>query len=282
MLGLHFLPLLLLLPQVHQQAHDSRANLAHARGNLGGEGLRRGLDQRHQPEDANLLVVLPPVVLALVSTFSGSIAQHAEPGLQRGSQGAVLDQYIQGQRRVVPEAVGHDLDEKVLQVGQLARLEPLQRDRQIRSHAIVHPTLAVLEDALEQLWRGEHLRLGDVVVQEHAGRDSEDVAFAGGVRQERLGAARDVVVHRNQDVLEVLHAVLAVERADEHGPQLPHRRGHGGGVVRHVRQNLQNLLVHVVSVGAEHLPHDGHQRRLELRVHVGQRGEGFEDGGYRA
>ena len=86
----------------------------------------------------------------------------------------------------------------------------------------------------------------------------------------------------NQDVLEVLHAVLAVERADEHGPQLPHCRGHGGGVVRHVRQNLQNLLVHVVSVGAEHLPHDGHQRRLELRVHVGQRGEGFEDGGYRA
>ena len=240
------------------------------------------MDQRHQPEDANLLVVLPPVVLALVSTFSGSISKHAEPGLQRGSQGAVLDQYIQGQRRVVPQAVGHDLDEKVLQVGQLARLEPLQRDSQIRSHAIVHPTLAVLEDALEQLGRGEHLRLGDVVVQEHAGCDPEAVAFAGGVRQERFGAARDVVVHRNQNVLEVLHAVLAVERADEHGPQLPHRRGHGGGVVRHVRQNLQNLLVHVVSVGAEHLPHDGHQRRLELRVHVGQRGEGFEDGGYRA
>ena len=88
--SLELLPFLLLRAKVHQQTDDGGTNLAHAGGHLRREVRFRGLDQRHQPEDAHLLVVLTSVVPALVPT-PRSIVQHREPRLQRRAQRAVFD-----------------------------------------------------------------------------------------------------------------------------------------------------------------------------------------------
>mmetsp|Transcript_8895 Transcript_8895/g.32579 ORF Transcript_8895/g.32579 Transcript_8895/m.32579 type:complete len:436 (-) Transcript_8895:1272-2579(-) len=197
-------------------------------------------------------------------------AEHGEPRGQRVVRLAVLLERAKRQRRVVVQAVGDDLDQQILEILPLAPRQSLERDGEVPRDDVIHAPAAVLQHALHELGRGDALRLGELVREDHRSAQAQDVVAIPRRREKMLGASGDVVIQRHEHVLEVLDPP-ALERVEHDRPQLPHRGRHGRGVVGDVRANLQNFLVHVVPLLRQHLPQNRHQRRLYLSVQVRQR-----------
>ena len=264
-----------LLLQLAEQLEGGGEEHAVGGLHLGGCAAGGEHDQGREAQDAELLVLLPLEVLALAAVLAPALEGDV-PGAEQGAQRPAPDGRLQRQLGVVEQRVGPDQEEDVPEEGLhpwAGALQPGGHQPQHVLHQPVHPAAAVLQHDHQQLGGAHAVVVLQLLVAQHGGAQAQDSLRVGqpplvGARQEALRVPADQVVQRGEGVPEVVGAEGG-DVVHQAGEEAPGPVGDGGGVVRQVGQDFQDLLIHVQPLLCEHALAQRLQQRLQLWVQAG-------------